>query len=70
MVKQVHFVDLENDCTHAGILLDSGDVICGCCGGLFEADDRGEQWDVLNVLDDWQDLTVAILEGEYPEVNK
>ena len=39
-MKQVKFIELEEP-THyiGGILTDNGDVICGCCGGLFECED-------------------------------
>lgn len=36
-MKQVKFIELEEPKNFVGgILLDNGDVICGCCGGLFK----------------------------------
>ena len=41
-MKQIKFIELEGSTRYiGGILTDSGDVICGCCGGLFESEDRG-----------------------------
>ena len=34
MARQVIFRDKFEDDIHAGILLDDGNVICGCCGGF------------------------------------
>lgn len=42
MSKQIMFKDLDGEDKHGGILLDNEDVICGCCGGIFEADEKGE----------------------------
>lgn len=36
---QIKFKDLENDVIHGGIMLDNGDVVCGCCGCLIPADE-------------------------------
>lgn len=36
LMKQVVIQDLENKVKHGGILLDNGDIVCGCCGGLIE----------------------------------
>ena len=48
-MKQVKFIELEEP-THyiGGILTDNGDVICGCCGGVF-------------VKDEWDDLGIVII---------
>jgi hypothetical protein len=61
-MKQIEFVDKENNCTHGGILTDDGDVICGCCGGLFEADEKGTTWDLVREIE-WVNLDETILEG-------
>lgn len=29
-MKQVKFKDIPNDVIHGGILMDNGDIICGC----------------------------------------
>lgn len=38
-MKQIIFCDIENKVEHGGILLDDGDVVCGCCGGLIPQDE-------------------------------
>lgn len=37
-MKQVLIYDKENSVRHGGILLDNGDVVCACCGGLIPQD--------------------------------
>ena len=62
-MKQIKFVDyMEPDKKeiHGGILLDNGDCICGCCGGIFKADERGETWDIVEVYDAWMNLDEEI----------
>lgn len=54
--KQIMFVDLENKTTHGGILLTNGNVVCGCCGCIFEADEEGVTWETLHVFDTWVGL--------------
>ena len=63
-MKQIKFVDHmgpDKKEIHGGILLDNGDCICGCCGGIFEADERGETWDIVEVYDTWMNLDEEIL---------
>lgn len=60
-MKQVRFSDSENN-SFGGILLDSGDLICGCCGGLYE-DERDVEWKIEEVYDDWCDLSDLIIEA-------
>lgn len=36
---QVRIWDRDNECEHGGIVTDTGDVICGCCGGLIEKEE-------------------------------
>lgn len=59
MVYQVIFKDLmDGEPNYSfGILLDNGDVICGCCGGVFESNEMGTTWDLVQVFDTWVDLT-------------
>lgn len=38
-MKQVKIFDIENQLIHGGILLENGDIICGCCGGLIPKDE-------------------------------
>ena len=70
-MKQCKILDMENNEVHGGILTDNGDVICGCCGGLIEADeiltdkkkigmdDRFTHC-LLEVYDNWIDLSLEI----------
>ena len=60
MSKQIKFLDIENAVEHGGILLDDGNVICGCCGGIFEADEEGITWKLVHAYDTWIDLTSEI----------
>jgi hypothetical protein len=62
-MKQIKFVDLENDTTHGGIKLDNGDVICCCCGSLIPAKEFGENgsYEILEEYKDWVDLTESII---------
>lgn len=63
MIKQVKFIELEEP-THyiGGILTDDGDVICGCCGGIFECGDRGITWDIVQEYDYWVNVSEKIIE--------
>ena len=60
MAKQVKFLDLENNAEMGGIELDSGDIICCCCGGLFEKSEEGILWKKLNEYRIWADLSPKI----------
>lgn len=60
MPKQIMFKDLDGEDKHSGILLDNGDVICGCCGGIFEADEKGETWELIKEYSDWLNLDEEI----------
>lgn len=52
MSAQIMFKDLDGETVHGGILLDNGDVICGCCGGIFEANEKGETWELIKEYSD------------------
>ena len=54
------FLDIENNFIHGGILTEDGDVICGCCGGTQEADDKGITWKILEVYDNRVNIDEAI----------
>ena len=64
-MKQVRFIDKENDVIHGGILTDDGDIICGCCGGLIEKGDIGKTHQILEVYKFWVDLDEEILGDDY-----
>ena len=59
MAKQVIYMDYEGT-KMCGILLDNGDLICACCGGLFEASERGIEWDIVIEYDEWVDFSNEI----------
>ena len=61
MAKQIRFYDTENEVEHGGILLDNGDVICGCCGGLIEADEFESDCVLLEKYEDWINLDEEII---------
>lgn len=65
-MKQVKIKDNSNDEIHAGILLDNGDVICLCCGGLIPAEKIGtgkEKTDeILKIYDTWIDVSEWVLD--------
>jgi hypothetical protein len=61
MIKQIKFIDNENDVIHGGIRLDNGDVICGCCGGLIEAEEFAEDCEVLEEYETWTNLDEEII---------
>lgn len=48
------------------------EIICGCCGGIFEIEDivaetpSGQQ-PIYSYGDDWTDLSEEIFGGEYPD---
>jgi hypothetical protein len=50
--KQILFKDIENDVTHIGILTNTGDVICGCCGSIISSDDLDEIR-IIEIYDGW-----------------
>ena len=54
-IVQVLFRDEENNLC-AGIRLDDGRVLCGCCGGIFEP----EEITIVKVFHDWGDISNAI----------
>lgn len=58
MAKQIRFRDIEADTIIGGIQLDNGDVICGCCGGIFEAGDPDIE--IIEVFEDWIDISHEI----------
>lgn len=72
-MKQVRFIDKENEVIHGGILTDEGDIICGCCGGLIPSDEIGPEYDheILEVYNNWMNLDEAICGDDlYEEESK
>lgn len=61
-MKQIKFYDVFEGVPsiHGGILLDDGDVICGCCGGLLEAEEKDDVWFIIEEYKDWMNLDEAI----------
>ena len=52
-MKQIKFYEVGEDIEIGGILLDDGNIVCGCCGSLFEPEDveiikEYESWIVLS----------------------
>ena len=62
MATQVRFRDLEHNESHGGILLDDGCLICGCCGKMFMANEKGSTWDILTSFT-WLNLDDEICGG-------
>lgn len=60
MAKQIQFKDLENNEIHGGIELDDGNVVCACCGGLFEKEEKGETWEKVKSFKTWVNLDAEI----------
>lgn len=62
MAKQVKIKELESNVEVGGIMLDNGDVICGCCGNIFPIDEKGETWELIEDYGDcWVDLSAEII---------
>lgn len=62
-MKQILFYDKANNMKHGGILMDNGDVICGCCGGLIPSDEIGGKDDdhvILKVYNWWVNIDEEI----------
>lgn len=52
IAKQVLFSD-EEGVVNDGILLDSGEVICLCCGSVFEPGD----YEIIDEYEEWENLS-------------
>lgn len=62
MVKQVKFKELDGDNENGGIMLDNGDVVCGCCGSIFPVDERGETWELVEDYEGcWTNISAEII---------
>ena len=66
MIQQVIFEDLSEEpgTLMGGIMLENGDVICGCCGGILEKADEGVTWKLVEKYDNWVDIDAAIRRKE------
>ena len=73
-MKQVMFYDKENEMIHGGLLMDNGDIICGCCGGIIPADEIGGEdndHEIIKVYDFWVNLDETICgDGLYSDFPK
>lgn len=62
MAKQVKIKELEGGVEVGGIMLDNGDVICGCCGSIFPIDEKGQTWELVEDYGDcWVDISAEII---------
>lgn len=60
--KQVKFEDADG-VTYGGILVNTGNesfVICGCCGGIWPMDEEGEEFKLIQVYEDWMNISEEI----------
>ena len=55
-MKQIKFHEVGEDIEIGGILLDDGNIICGCCGSLFEPEDV----EIIREYENWIDLSEEI----------
>ncbi len=62
MPKQIKFKDIGDEAIYGGILFEDGCVLCACCGGIYEAGERGETWEIIEEYENWIDFTDAIIE--------
>lgn len=64
MMVQCKFYDKENDATHGGIIDDDGNIICGCCGCIIEANDIGDEenkeYSIVEIYNEWVSLDSEI----------
>ena len=55
-MKQIKFHEVGEDIEIGGILLDDGNIICGCCGSLFEPEDV----EIIKEYESWINLSEEI----------
>ena len=55
-MKQIKFHKVGEDIEIGGILLDDGNIVCGCCGSLFEPEDV----EIIKEYESWIDLSEEI----------
>ena len=61
--KQVVFSDPDNAGKWQVGIAYQDEIICACCGGLFEI----EEIDIIHAYADWVDIATEIVGGELPE---
>ena len=61
-MMQIKFLDKENNVIHGGILLDNGDIICACCGGLIPTDEQLDTIRIIDYYEGWIDFSKAIID--------
>ena len=55
-MKQIKFHKVGEDIEIGGILLNDGNIVCGCCGSLFEPEDV----EIIREYENWIDLSEEI----------
>ena len=55
-MKQIKFHEVGEDIEIGGILLDDGNIVCGCCGSLFEPEDVEIIREYENWIDLWEEI--------------
>ena len=55
-MKQIKFHEVGENIEIGGILLDDGNIVCGCCGSLFEPKDV----EIIREYENWIDLSEEI----------
>ena len=60
MIQQIAFKDLANNVFHGGIMLENGDIVCGCCGKTLKANEKDIMWELIDTYDSWEDLDETI----------
>ena len=55
-MKQIKFHEVGENIEIGGILLDDGNIVCGCCGSLFEPEDV----EIIKEYENWIDLSEEI----------
>ena len=55
-MKQIKFHEIGENIEIGGILLDDGNIVCGCCGSLFEPEDV----EIIREYENWIDLSEEI----------
>ena len=59
-MKQIKFHEIGEDIEIGGILLDDGNIVCGCCGCLL----KQKYVESIKEYDNWVDLSEESKGGE------